>query len=241
MTIAIGLSVATPAFADEPQKSPDFAHAGSPATGLPAGDSQAFRQRMMDWSAAPATKPVSAPAIAPKVEAPRSRSSDLPRLSSRFGLRNDPLRGGYARHAGVDIPAPLGTPVLASADGEVRYAGSAGGYGNMIEIAHPNGIRTRYAHLSRILVGERAMVRQGQVIALMGSTGRSTGSHLHFEMRANGAAIDPLPHLGDEHVWDDLSKRPALRITPMEPFVSAFARAREANGRAEGDDQGARP
>lgn len=154
----------------------------------------------------------------------RSRPADLPRLSSRFGLRSDPLRGGHARHAGVDIPAPLGTPVLASADGEIRYAGSAGGYGNMIEIEHLGGIRTRYAHLSRILVGERTMVRQGQVIALMGSTGRSTGSHLHFEMRANGAAIDPLPHLGGDPL------PPAIRIMPADPHLSAFARARDAGG-----------
>jgi murein DD-endopeptidase MepM/ murein hydrolase activator NlpD len=241
ITIAISLSIATLALAAEPPKSADFTRTGSPAGGLPSGDSQAFRQRMMDWSATPATEPVLAPVIAPKAEAPRWRSSYLPRLSSRFGLRNDPLRGGYARHAGVDIPAPLGTPVLASADGEVRYAGGAGGYGNMIEIEHWGGIRTRYAHLSRILVGERAMVRQGQVIALMGSTGRSTGSHLHFEMRANGAAIDPLPHLGDEHLGEDMSPRPAMRIAPTEPFVSAFARAREANGREEAVGKSVRP
>lgn len=241
ITIAISLSIATLALAAEPPKSADFTRAGPPPGGLPSGDSQAFRQRMMDWSAAPATEPVLAPVIAPKAEAPRWRSSYLPRLSSRFGFRNDPLRGGYARHAGVDIPAPLGTPVLASADGEVRYAGGAGGYGNMIEIEHFGGIRTRYAHLLRILVGERAMVRQGQVIALMGSTGRSTGSHLHFEMRANGAAIDPLPHLGDEPVWDHAPQHLTPRIAPVEPFVSAFARAREANERLDVTDQGARP
>lgn len=213
------------AMAEKPPKSADNAEAG-----LPLGDGSAFRERMMQWSAAPAPAPESQPVLV------RSVPADLPRLSSRFGLRSDPLRGGHARHAGVDIPAPLGTPVLASADGEVRYAGSAGGYGNMIEIEHPGGIRTRYAHLSRILVGERAMVRQGQVIALMGSTGRSTGSHLHFEMRANGAAIDPLPHLGD-----DVPQRPMMRIAPAEPFVSAFARARQASAQPELVEKGVRP
>lgn len=224
--VAITLTAATSSIASEPQKS-----GGHAESVLPSGDGSAFRQRMMDWSAdAPEATPESRPA--PQ----RSRPIDLPHLSSRFGLRSDPLRGGHARHAGVDIPAPLGTPVLASADGEVRYAGSAGGYGNMIEIAHLGGIRTRYAHLSRILVGERAMVRQGQVIALMGSTGRSTGSHLHFEMRENGTAIDPLPHLGD-----DAPQRPMMRTVPAEPFVSAFARARQANAQPETVAKGVRP
>lgn len=210
------LASATSAMADEPQKSAQDAESG-----LPAGDGPSFRQRMMQWSATPASVPESR--LAPR----GSNAVDLPRLSSAFGLRSDPLRGGRARHAGVDIPAPLGTPVLASADGEVRFAGAAGGYGNMVEIEHWNGIRTRYAHLSRILVGERASVKRGQVIALMGSTGRSTGSHLHFEMRANGTAIDPLPHLGDD------PEPPAIRIAPAEPHLSAFARAREAGGREQ--------
>jgi len=187
---------------------------------LPSGDSDAFRRRMMSWSASPLPQSNDS---SPRPEPDASRATDLPRLSSGFGVRTDPLRGTFARHAGVDIPAPLGTPVLASAEGMIRFAGSAGGYGNMVEIEHPNGIRTRYAHLSRILVGERSTVARGQIIALMGSTGRSTGSHLHFEMRANGTAIDPLPHLGEEEVTTR-----AVRIAPLQPFQSAFARARAA-------------
>ncbi|MDH7971360.1 M23 family metallopeptidase [Sphingomonas sp. AR_OL41] len=116
-------------------------------------------------------------------------------FTSNFGIRSDPFRGTAAFHAGVDIPGPLGTPVYATADGIVDRAERAGGYGNMVEINHGKGIQTRYGHLSKILVAPFTRVHRGQLIALMGSTGRSTGPHLHYEVRIDGAAVNPAPFL----------------------------------------------
>ena len=98
-------------------------------------------------------------------------------------------------HAGVDIPGPIGTPIYATADGMIDRAERAGGYGNMVEIDHGKGIATRYGHLSKILVTPGAHVKRGDLIALMGSTGRSTGSHLHYEVRIDGHAVNPVPFL----------------------------------------------
>lgn len=116
-------------------------------------------------------------------------------FTSNFGIRSDPFRGSAAFHAGVDIPGPIGTPVYATADGIVGRAERAGGYGNLVEIEHGKGIATRYGHLSKILVTDGARVHRGQLIALMGSTGRSTGSHLHYEVRIDGHAVNPAPFL----------------------------------------------
>ena len=106
-------------------------------------------------------------------------------FTSNFGIRSDPFRGTAAMHAGVDIPGPVGTPIYATADGIVDHAGWQGGY----------GIATRYGHLSKVLVADGARVTRGQLIALMGSTGRSTGSHLHYEVRMDGHAVNPVPFL----------------------------------------------
>ena len=116
-------------------------------------------------------------------------------FTSNFGVRSDPFRGTAAMHAGVDIPGPLGTPVYATADGIVARAERAGGYGNLIEVNHGKGIATRYGHLSKIIVHDSQRVKRGQLIGLMGSTGRSTGSHLHYEVRIDGSAVNPAPYL----------------------------------------------
>ncbi|HEU4961727.1 MAG TPA: M23 family metallopeptidase [Sphingomonas sp.] len=116
-------------------------------------------------------------------------------FSSYFGVRSDPFNGTAAMHAGVDLPGPVGTPVYATADGIVDRAGRAGGYGNLVEIDHGKGIQTRYGHLSKILVEPNERVKRGQEIGLMGSTGRSTGSHLHYEVRIDGRAVNPIPFL----------------------------------------------
>ncbi len=116
-------------------------------------------------------------------------------FTSNFGIRSDPFRGTAAMHAGVDIPGPIGTPIYATADGIVAHADRQGGYGNLVEINHGKGIATRYGHLSKILVTDGTRVHRGQLIALMGSTGRSTGSHLHYEVRMDGHAVNPIPFL----------------------------------------------
>lgn len=116
---------------------------------------------------------------------------DGARLSSGFGMRLHPILGFSRLHRGVDFAAPTGTPVLASAAGRVVRAGWGGGYGNMIDVDHGRGIVTRYAHLSRMDVKVGQTVSQGQRIGAVGSTGMSTGPHLHYEVIRNGEPIDP--------------------------------------------------
>lgn len=114
------------------------------------------------------------------------------RYTSQFGGRNDPISGGRRLHAGVDMAAPTGTPLYAAGDGVVTFAGRQSAYGLLVKIQHPFGIETRYAHMSRISVSEGQRVSRGDRIGDMGSTGRVTGSHLHYEVRQNGDPIDPM-------------------------------------------------
>lgn len=114
------------------------------------------------------------------------------RVSSGFGMRNHPLESGQLFHSGVDLAAPLGTPIVATGDGTVGSAGWSGGYGLMVAIAHGEGVQTRYAHMSRLAVAPGQQVRRGEVIGYVGSTGRSTGPHLHYEIRVGGIAVNPL-------------------------------------------------
>lgn len=131
------------------------------------------------------------------------------KLTSSFGVRSDPFHGSAAMHAGVDIPGPMGTPIYATADGVIGRAGRFGGYGNLITVNHGKGIETRYGHLSKILVAANTRVRRGQLIGLMGSTGRSTGSHLHYEVRIDGAAVNPMPFMQNANVLDQIQERAA--------------------------------
>jgi len=113
------------------------------------------------------------------------------RISSDFGSRFHPIDKRTRFHGGMDIAVPTGTTVSAAAEGTVVFAGRKGGYGNLVIVEHPDGRETRYAHLSSISVAAGDPVTQGQPIALSGSTGRSTGPHLHFEIREEGVAVDP--------------------------------------------------
>ena len=134
-----------------------------------------------------------------KYQAIRSMAERLPqgspvpgrKISSRFGARRDPLNGRQAMHAGLDFGAPEGEPVRATAAAKVEFAGRRGGYGKLVILDHGNGITTRYGHLSRISVEKGQSVRRGQRIGRVGSTGRSTGPHLHYEVRRKGQARDP--------------------------------------------------
>jgi murein DD-endopeptidase MepM/ murein hydrolase activator NlpD len=116
-------------------------------------------------------------------------------VSSRFGLRLDPFSGFPEFHRGTDIAAARGTPVSATADGDVIRAGWEGDYGNSIMLAHPGGLATRYAHLDRILVRRGDPACKGAVIGTVGETGRATGAHLHYEALRDGRCIDPKPYL----------------------------------------------
>jgi murein DD-endopeptidase MepM/ murein hydrolase activator NlpD len=118
-----------------------------------------------------------------------------PRISSGFGNRTDPFTGGRAFHAGIDFPAPRGTTVLSAGYGKVTFVGQRSGYGNVVEVTHTAGLVTRYGHLSAFLVKEGQVVETGTPIAKVGSTGRSTGPHLHFEVRRKEQAVDPNKYL----------------------------------------------
>ncbi len=117
------------------------------------------------------------------------------RVSSGFGNRKSPTKGASTNHQGVDWAVPVGTAVMASSGGTVTKAGWGSGYGYVVYIRHDDGRETRYGHLSKVLVKAGQKVSQGQKIALSGNTGRSTGPHLHFEMRINGSAVNPLKYV----------------------------------------------
>ena len=117
------------------------------------------------------------------------------RLTSSYGTRSDPFRRGRRMHNGLDMAGPIGTPIYATADGIVGRAQWVGGYGKYVEINHGGEIQTRYGHMSAILVQPGARVTRGQLIGRMGSTGRSTGSHLHYEVRISGRPVNPTPFL----------------------------------------------
>lgn len=114
------------------------------------------------------------------------------RISSHYGMRRHPILGYARMHGGTDFAASSGTPIYASADGVVNYAGRNGGHGNYVRIEHGKGLATGYSHMSRIAAQNGQQVRQGQIIGYVGSTGLSTGPHLHYEMYRNGAKVNPL-------------------------------------------------
>ena len=116
----------------------------------------------------------------------------ISRLTSGFGVRRHPLLGGYRAHSGVDLAAPYGSPIAATSNGKVASAGWHGGYGLLVTLDHGKGTSSRYAHMSRLAVAPGQVVKKGQIIGYVGSTGRSTGPHLHYEMRVNGTAVNPL-------------------------------------------------
>ncbi|SOB86899.1 Murein DD-endopeptidase MepM and murein hydrolase activator NlpD, contain LysM domain [Sphingomonas guangdongensis] len=153
-----------------------------------AGQAEQFRALFQSWKKMDTTEGTA-------IAIPSTQPVDALQFTSNFGVRSDPFRGTAAMHSGVDIPGPIGTPIYATADGIVARAERAGGYGNLIEVNHGRGIETRYGHLSKILVEPNTRVRRGQLIGLMGSTGRSTGSHLHYEVRVEGHAVNPVPYL----------------------------------------------
>lgn len=154
-----------------------------------------------------------------------ARSALLPRnapvvdgfVGSGFGMRTDPFTGEYAMHAGIDFAAPVGTPIFAAAGGVVAAAETHPEFGNEIAIDHGNGLSTLYAHASRILVKVGDIVRKGEQIALVGTTGRSTGPHLHFEVHVNGVPQDPARYLA--------TAKPGSPLAGLAPVAGAVAAA----------------
>ena len=156
----------------------------------PVGGSDAtFKQLFTSWKKLDS---ISAGAIAVPSDKPVRTAA----FTSGYGLRSDPFRGAAAMHAGIDLAGPLGTPIYATADGTVTTAGwNNGGYGNLVKLNHGRGIETRYAHMSQVSVSAGQRVTRGQIVGRMGSTGRSTGSHLHYEVRIDARAVNPIPFM----------------------------------------------
>lgn len=153
-------------------------------------------------AAAPKPKPAAKPAPKPAAvaAAPVWTLPTSGRISSVFGPRAAPVAGVNPFHKGTDIAAPLGQPVRAAQSGTVIESGFVGSYGNWVLIDHGNGIQTGYAHNSKLLVGVGQQVAAGATIALVGSTGASTGAHVHFEVRVGGAQVDPQPFMSSHGV-----------------------------------------
>lgn len=126
---------------------------------------------------------------------PQVLPASLSMISSGFGYRRDPFAGHAALHSGLDFRGPIGSPIYAAATGKVIFAGVKNGYGNVIEISHGNGLVTLYAHMSAFHARPGQDVEAGAIIGAIGNTGRSTGPHLHFEVRHNGRAVNPRPFL----------------------------------------------
>jgi murein DD-endopeptidase MepM/ murein hydrolase activator NlpD len=143
---------------------------------------------------------------------PTGRPVERLSLTSNFGVRSDPFNGSARMHKGIDIPGPVGTPIYATADGIVNRAGWASGYGNLVQISHGGGLETRYGHMSKLVAAPNSYVRRGQLIGLMGSTGRSTGSHLHYEVRVDGQAINPIPFVVGPDVLVAMNTKPPIAM-----------------------------
>ncbi|WP_120716008.1 M23 family metallopeptidase [Tsuneonella amylolytica] len=126
------------------------------------------------------------------MDTPRGLPVAARSLTSRFGMRSHPVLGGRRMHSGIDLAAAAGSPVAAPAAGIVSFANWNGGYGLLVTVEHGNGVQTRFAHLSRLMVSPGQRVERGQLLGLVGSTGRSTGPHLHYEVRQSGRPVDPL-------------------------------------------------
>lgn len=159
------------------------------------GDAQ-YRQLYAQWRALDRKGSGPAPVgRIPAITVPSGMPLQDARLTSQFGMRTHPVLGGRREHHGIDLAAPTGTPVYATADGTVSMAQYYGAYGNYVQIEHGGEMQTRYAHLSRLSVPNGVRVTKGQLIGYVGSTGRSTGPHLHYEVRIAGRAVNPLPYM----------------------------------------------
>lgn len=185
LLVATGcMAIAAPARAEDSAQDPAYA----PAVITVSKASDALGAPIELRPRAPASAPVGGAISRPDRLPLTGRTA----LTSRFGMRAHPVLGGYRMHSGVDLAASTGTPVIATADGVVSFANWAGGYGLLVTLEHGGGLQTRFGHLSRLMVSPGQRVSRGQLVGLVGATGRTTGAHLHYEMRRNGQAVNPL-------------------------------------------------
>lgn len=194
IAIATGALAAHPAMANETATTTQLSGAlkGEAAGPLGEGDKE-FSQLFANWRQLEGGSLATGPRAV--VSVPAGMPVGGVKLSSDYGMRTHPVLGGRRSHNGVDLAGPTGTPVYATADGVVGKAQYFGSYGNYIQIEHGGELETRYAHLSGYTVAAGQKVRKGDLIGYIGSTGRSTGPHLHYEVRIGGEPVDPRPYM----------------------------------------------
>ena len=183
---------------------------GGPLEEVPSDADPRFRELFASWTR---TEQLEQAVVAiPSARPIRTNVN----FTSGFGLRSDPFRGRAAMHGGIDLAGPVGTPIYATADGLIAKAEwNSGGYGNLVEINHGQGIQTRYGHLSRFAARAGQRVRRGDLIGYMGSTGRSTGSHLHYEVRIDGRAVNPIPFMQSNDALAALQRQAEAATPPV--------------------------
>jgi len=201
LSIAVGVIAAHPAIAKDAPATTTAATTqlsgaikGDVAGPLGQGDKE-FTQLFASWKQLDGSTRTIAGTPRQAVSVPSITPVQGFRLTSPFGNREHPILGGVRMHEGVDLAVPTGTPIYAPADGLVEMAKRFGSYGNFIEIEHGGHMETRYGHLSAYNVTAGQYVHKGDVIGYVGSTGRATGPHLHYEVRIDGHAVDPMPYL----------------------------------------------
>lgn len=170
-----------------------------------ANSDQRFKSLFTNWTALERTSPTlgtgadmtafSSPLPRNTISVPSRMPLEGAQLTSSYGMRTHPVLGGRRKHTGIDLAAPTGTPVYAAADGIIGRADWYSSYGLYISINHGASMETRYAHLSRLAVAAGDNVKKGDLIGYVGSTGRSTGPHLHYEVRVEGLAVNPIPYM----------------------------------------------
>ena len=189
---------ASPALANASAASADIAAPvrDAKAAGVTSSDEQ-FKQLFASWQSLDNGRSPNPVAPTTGVSIPSRAPLAAASTSSSYGMRTHPVLGGRRAHNGIDLAAPTGTPVYATADGTVGRADWFSSYGLYVAIEHGGDIETRYAHMSRLAVAAGERVKKGDVIGYVGSTGRSTGPHLHYEVRVAGNAVNPIPYMAE--------------------------------------------
>jgi murein DD-endopeptidase MepM/ murein hydrolase activator NlpD len=200
------LALTNPAMANETATATQMTGALDAAAAAPSTGDREFTELFASWRSMDRTG-FATPAPIAGVSVPSRMPLDDATLTSNFGMRTHPVLGGRRNHKGIDLAQPIGTPVYATADGVVSKAEPFSSYGNYIQIEHGGQMQTRYAHLSGYAVAAGEQVHKGQLIGFVGTTGRSTGPHLHYEVRVAGEAVDPTPYMVDTQL---ASADPAL-------------------------------
>jgi len=245
LVAAAALTGASPAFANSSATADISAplRAAQAAKPSPLGNSdEEFRQLFSNWQSLdkgqglvqPTTQPQRKMMVAGPVSIPSRVPIEGVRLSSSYGMRTHPVLGGRRAHNGVDLAAPTGTPIYATGDGAVSKAEWFSSYGLYVALEHGSDIQTRYAHMSRLNVRAGQQVRKGDIIGFVGTTGRSTGPHLHYEVRVAGRSVNPMPYMQADDFHQDTAPRAALasgQNTPALQIMIANQAAKEAAGK----------